>query len=378
MSPTTFKVSKENPDPIQRPTQRPTSICSQSQGYGKMHCKEILMESQYPPTVEHSSVNGFVCTVMRCYNLHHNLIIRPDDVWLAIVTQFSYCINRKTGEFRNKLVNFEGKKNLSVTIDNLSRPYDLFITKMTEKIGEIISDKGVKDWILPKFSTTTTTDIISSGVAIMATTKKYFQPECRLQCGIPNITIEGTLYDWECILGRLEKLKEYKLDKWYGLLKPIIQEFIVAKKEKPNIKFWDRICHRLGGASGPSHLSGWLTVFCPYDEDGNWADVKSPANQCLSCGYICNHHDEPWPVIDIANIASGIVNIDIKLIDSGGCEHDCIMFAGHVGYNALEDDYTLQPHIGWALAEKSSAEEIEKLHEACRGGVSLFLWRIKF
>jgi hypothetical protein len=32
--------------------------------------------------------NGFVKSLINAYNHHHKLILRPDDVWIAIMTQF--------------------------------------------------------------------------------------------------------------------------------------------------------------------------------------------------------------------------------------------------------------------------------------------------
>ncbi|KAJ7478280.1 hypothetical protein FB451DRAFT_1172615 [Mycena latifolia] len=34
--------------------------------------------------------NSFVDTVLCAYTHHHALVIRPDDVWLAVVSQFSF------------------------------------------------------------------------------------------------------------------------------------------------------------------------------------------------------------------------------------------------------------------------------------------------
>ena len=47
----------------------------------------------------------------------------------------------------------------------------------------------------------------------------YFSYKCCLTCGIPQVTLEGTKEDWERILSRLEKLKEYGVETlaWYHL-----------------------------------------------------------------------------------------------------------------------------------------------------------------
>ena len=59
--------------------------------------------------------NGFVATAIEAYNNHRNLIIRPDDVWLAIMTQFSFFVNANSEELRNMFVAHEGKRELEVT-----------------------------------------------------------------------------------------------------------------------------------------------------------------------------------------------------------------------------------------------------------------------
>ncbi|KAJ6644141.1 hypothetical protein Bhyg_09107 [Pseudolycoriella hygida] len=360
---TTFKVSNIPVERVDQSTgnESKAAICSQLKAFSHNHCTEVLMESKFSSSVQHSE-NGFVRTVIECYNNHHNLVIRPDDIWTAILIQFSFYINKNAEEFRSQFVAFDGKKELVVGIAGSLRtaPYDLFVTLMTDKIDENLVDKTVKDWILPNFTTTTANDVITCGTIFMAVTKKYFDFSFRLMCGIPNITLEGTVADWENILNRLEKLRSYKLDKWYGMLKSILEEFVAAKKGKANVEFWDRICHHLGRGSGPRYISGWLTAFAVFDEEGNWTDHGERARRRSA------DKDATWPAIEIGKIPTGIVTVDVKITDELG-EIESIMFAGHVGYDVPEDGFTLKPEIGWGIALKMSAEEIEKFHEASRG-----------
>lgn len=370
-SSTTFRVSTKEVECVKNSIENvatsKTSICSQLLAYNSNHCTEVLIETSFSPRVRASRINGFVKTVIECYNHHHNLVIRPDDIWVAILTQFSFYINKNAEEFRRQFVNFDGKKELVVEIVGTLRaaPYDLFVTKMTDKIDENLVDKTVKDWILPNFTTTTKNDIISCGTIFMAVTKKYFDFKCDLGCGIPYVTLEGTVADWEDILNRLEKLKSYKLEKWYDLLKPILQEFVAAKRNNANIEFWNRICHHLGGGSGPSYISGWLTAFAVFDEDGNWACNKSSGGR-----FVRGNENEPWPLNDIDKIPSGAVNVDVKITDVNG-EYKSLMFAGHVGYETLNDNCTLKPQIGWGIALKMTDEDVTKFHKTCRGKLDL-------
>ncbi len=237
--------------------------------YKEGGCKEILQMSNFPPKTDLSGDN-FVEIVVDAYSNHHSLVIRPDDVWAAVMTQFSFYINKNAEEFRKKFVNFEGKRTLSVIVPGSIRAgNDLFVKLMTEEIHKNIVDPEVKKWIIPNFSTTTENDIVSIGVIFMATMKKYFN-YYRMGCGIPNMTLEGTIEDWKAILARLEKLKEYELEKWYDLLKPVIQQFVDAKQGKVDLDFWQRICHYKRNASATTYLSGWITVFCVFNKDGDW------------------------------------------------------------------------------------------------------------
>ncbi|KAF8346501.1 hypothetical protein F5887DRAFT_959362, partial [Amanita rubescens] len=59
--------------------------------------------------------NGFVNTVIDAYNTHRALIIRPDDVWLAILVQFNFFVNGNAELLRKNFVSHEGKEKLTVT-----------------------------------------------------------------------------------------------------------------------------------------------------------------------------------------------------------------------------------------------------------------------
>jgi Domain of unknown function (DUF4419) len=55
-----------------------------------------------------------VDTVVRSYCEHRALAIRPDDVWLVIVTQLSFFVNGNAEQLRKLFVSHEDKKNLKI------------------------------------------------------------------------------------------------------------------------------------------------------------------------------------------------------------------------------------------------------------------------
>ena len=151
--------------------------------------------------------------------------------------------------------------------------------EMTRELEKNVVDPELRAWILPKFSTTTTTDTIVASVIMMSSMKKYFEYKFCLMCGLPSVTLEGEKEDWEDILRRVEKLKEYGVEAvgWYHLLRPVLAQFVAAfdnPNSKENKEFWGKVCHRDGGGSGPTYLGGWVTAFCTFDEDGKWLGHK--------------------------------------------------------------------------------------------------------
>ncbi|CAL8143483.1 unnamed protein product [Orchesella dallaii] len=334
---------------------------------------EVLRSTKFPSqSVTFSNNPGFVTTVVESYSNHFNLVIRPDDIWAAIMTQFSFYLNKNAEKYRSKFVTFEGQRNLVLeTVGTLRTvSYSWFVNAMTDEIDKNLVDPQVKNWVLPNFSTTTENDKVTVGVVFMAVMKKYFTYAISMGCGIPWITLDGTTQDWQNILGRLEKLKEYDLQPWYELLHPIITKFVDARQGRIDQRFWRTIVDRREEGSGVDYISGWITAFCVFDVEGNWqpafrqgrgetplqrwlksnqtnAALASRGNELTWLSY-----PEQWPQVDMGDIASGIVEVDVKINDNGE-EYKSLMLAGHMAAEVLErNGLTLKPALGWAIALK--------------------------
>lgn len=269
---------------------------------------------------------------------------------------------------------------------------------MIEVMEENIVDKDMRNWITPDFSTTTVTDATVASITMMATMKEYFSYTFDLRCGIPRVTLEGTQEDWVKILSKLGKLKEYGVPTiaWYYLLHPIISMFISAYDDpsaQTNIDFWQKVAHQSGGGSGPRFLSGWITAFCVFDEQGKWigqpfkkvcslhilhisldVDVciqkpSSSANHItLSSTEFYAAYVNPsgtyltiegahYPQINISKIPAGFAEVPVNLIDGSGKEFKTMMIAGSVAcsISSSEDkklsvtgkNDTATPIVGW-------------------------------
>lgn len=260
----------------------PSSIFKQS-CYAQYLKSDEILSTSFPSNASDvfATSNGFVDTINRAYSAHHQLIIRPDDVWLAILTQFNFFVNANAESLRSYFVSHEGQKKLTIsTIDDIREAkFGQLAEEMTRKVEENILDPSLRSWALPDFSTTTPTDTIVSSVILMSTLKEYFEYEVMFGCGVPRVTLEGEKSDWEKILSRLEKLKEFGLQTiaWYHLLHPIISRFVAAfdNPDSPeNLDFWGKVCLSEVGASDMTHMSGWITAFCVWNQDGKWMGNK--------------------------------------------------------------------------------------------------------
>ncbi|KAJ7349786.1 hypothetical protein DFH08DRAFT_124973 [Mycena albidolilacea] len=330
--------------------------------------------------------NGLVHTIIRAYNKHHNLVLRPDDVWLALLTQFNFFVNANAEALRASFVAHEGKKELVVQEEAPKYEMDFarLAREMADLLGTVVVDPDLRAWVLPDFSTTTDKDTTVGAIIMMSTLKAYFEYVFEsIDCGIPRVTLEGTKKDWESILGRLEKLKEYGMQTtaWYHLLVPVITRFVRsfdAPESAANVEFWQQVAHFVPGGSGPSHYSGWISAFCVFDPEGKWIGLPlrenpppSPVSpESLSAKDFWAHYgnsdhyyytksmlsydDTPFHMVEADNIPSSYVEVPVKLRNEGETKTDpCTMVAGVVGTLATvgQDDGqtrdTVRPVTGW-------------------------------
>ncbi|KAF7343127.1 hypothetical protein MVEN_01743100 [Mycena venus] len=330
--------------------------------------------------------NGFVHTVITAYNKHHNLIIRPDDVWIIILTQFNFFVNANAELLRASFVAHEGKKELTVQQEapKYAMDFALMARQMVDLLAEVVVDPTLRAWVMPNFSTTTLKDQTVGAIVMMATLKSYFEYVFEsIECGIPRVTLDGTKADWETILGRLEKLKEYGIQTtaWYHLLVPVISRFVVAfdsPDKSANVDFWQTVAHFVPGGSGPSFYSGWISAFCAFNEEGKWIGLPLKENvpqasappDSLSAKdfwatygdtkhYYFTHHskfsldDTPFHMVECNNIPSSYVEVPVKLKEEGSDEvEDAKMLAGVVGTLASDSGAvgtrdSVQPVTGW-------------------------------
>ena len=123
-----------------------------------------------------ASDNGFVWSAIQAYNHHHNLIIRPDDFWLAILTQFNIYVTAHVEKLRRLFVAHDGHKELEITAIGTTWTYDWaqFPRNISELTEKNVTDPELRAWIIPNFSTTREKDKVVCSIVMMSTLRHYF------------------------------------------------------------------------------------------------------------------------------------------------------------------------------------------------------------
>jgi hypothetical protein len=296
--------------------------------------------------------SGLIHLVAVAYCDHHSLSLRPDDIWSTIMMQFALYIQSNAEQFRSRLVTFaEDFKQLTVLGEGslTTANYPLLFSKILDQMLQHVKDPNIKDWILPTFTTTTPVDRAIGALALMATMKHYFKYEFRLLCGIPSITLCGTRDDWVQLRAKANQLLSFDLvtstqpkglmAQWCDLLIPILDQFVNVFDGKIDLNWWQQICDFQGG-SGPPSLSGWITVFCLYNNQKK-VTIHERSHPVMF------PRTSAWPCIDCANLPDGFLEVDV-LIDDKGVKFPSIFRAGIMSQGVV-DDTTVKAVHQWQL-----------------------------
>ncbi|CAN0212405.1 unnamed protein product [Scytosiphon promiscuus] len=312
-----------------------------------------------------ASPQGLVYAIMTAYNNHVDLVIRPDDVWLTILAQFCAHVNKHAEALRGKIVDHEGKIQLEVSSTGglLTADYTYFITAMLEMIRANIKSPELADWFYPGFSTTTRNDEVSAAATAMATLQSYFEYKFTILCGIPSVTLMGTVDDWKLLREKIERLLDFEvednpeghvMERWVGYLRKVTDGFVESAEHPESaetLEFWDKVLSHVGGGSGPSYITGWLSALTCFDKDGNFMGNSVQASR-------------EFPLIDTSEINHNVVSCPVTIEDNG-VEYKATLFSGQVALDArdaVEGERafpTIRPRTDWCLAVEEPDAAVE-------------------
>ncbi|KAI1491159.1 hypothetical protein F5X96DRAFT_632678 [Biscogniauxia mediterranea] len=135
---------------------------------------------------------GLVETIIRAYQQDLHLILRPDDIWLAILIQLNLFVNGNWQEIRPLLIDDEWLQN-GPPLSGQNSVAGSAIECMVSNVQNRLIDPDFKEWFIPNFTTTTTDDITTAYISLLATVKEGFKHIHHGHCGFPSITLQAVL-----------------------------------------------------------------------------------------------------------------------------------------------------------------------------------------
>ena len=304
--------------------------------------------------------DAFYRSIVDAYANHQSVTLSPDMVWLVITQGFARYVNAHSEELRPQLVSHNGKMDLAIQTNKDLLTEDVDWASLIDDFSSQIdkyTKNGIAKTITSDFTTTGPVERVASQITLMESVKSYFEYIVyRIACGIPTVTLQGTVEDWRRVLEKTRQLKQYGLGTWINALEPILQEFIQTADGHPNQAFWKSMVKKLsiaelkGGACShdkPTELDGWLLKLFP-DENGKTRNKVKHTTEM------------PSEYVRV-NFKYRVINpVDGSLISETPME----LWAGFIGAKVDTASNMLTPKMGWlvrvAESEDDTLNELKK------------------
>ena len=305
--------------------------------------------SHYGDRVVACEYHPFTSCLHDSYAEHRPIIFSPDMFWLLIAQGFANHVNMNAEVMRHHFVDFQGKKKVIVRRDGFLKgspendwagAYNEFAGKLVEFIGQDNHDR-----IVCSFSTTGLVERAANDLVLMDAMQSYFEFGCCTLCGIPCVTLEGTVEDWERLRDKTERLGEaYDVKWWTNGMLPVLERIVrnVAGADDPDL--WQGIYKENGGSGGP-FIHGWIIKFFPYL-------ASRKASQGLRRNPYLEKDDErsffggmtsnEWP--------SGLSKVPLSWLYYDQI-YEMEMLAGFAAYSQDKDTRAVRPRISWAVRD---------------------------
>ena len=203
-------------------------------------------------------MNGFVQSVHIAYAEHYPLVISPDDIWMCIVQGFAAHVNANAEKLRHLFVEHEGKKIIRIRRDDFLKgssenPWPEAFSEFSVQIRSHIGDK-THNLLTPSFTTTGPVEKAAAEIVLMNAFKEYFDYRCATSCGIPEITLMGTVNDWKQLREKTLGLAQFELEWWIDAVKPVLDQFVAAAEGCVDEEFWSTIYKQTNGSVPVVHI----------------------------------------------------------------------------------------------------------------------------
>jgi hypothetical protein len=309
-----------------------------------------------------TGVHPLAHAIHAAFSDHRPLVLTPDIIWITLAQGFAQHINNNAEKLRSHLVQHKGKQKLVVETPEIPRTVQKWSDLIQEWTLQIRDHVGSDLYRLLEctFSTTTPITQTVSHVVMIDAFQQYFDYEIRGVCGIPDITLMGTVDDWQDICDRVRSMAQYELGWWTNRVLPICREFVKTASGNPSLSFWQAI-YKPKKIYGGELITGWLAELFPYLKH-HVTEIPSVRNRILSIDRVDLTVDDG---ISPDSLPTGLSQVTIKLRHPNDKEYNLELVAGFIGVCQSKDG-ELKPELGWALRQKEGWELKPELGFALR------------
>jgi hypothetical protein len=228
------------------------------------------------PVLLPDGVHPLLSAAGRAFADHRPLVLTPDAVWLTITAGVAQHVRLHAEQLRPLLVGHTGRKRLTVRADG-PMPVDAESWRdIVDVFAELIAAEAVDGAVFEcDFSTSTDVERIAGRIVLLDAYSPYFALWASFVCGIPSITLTGTVADWQEIRRRVDAIAGYGLEKWCRSLAPIADQFVRAAAGDVDVEFWRRI-YSPADAYGGEVVTGWAARLYPYLNGNGVTESPNP------------------------------------------------------------------------------------------------------
>ncbi|KAK4543624.1 hypothetical protein LTR36_005269 [Oleoguttula mirabilis] len=222
------------------------------------------------------SSSSFVRSAIEAWGRHSHLVLRPDDIWFAILVQMNFFMEKNAESLRHLFVAHQNKVVLQVWGCGWQNVVDKFEVRLQDNI----KTPWMTDWVSPGFTTSTKDDERTAIVLMMGLMKAFFDYEGGVICGIPSVTLLGTRKDWQRLLKKIDRLDDFGAEPraYAHRLRPILSRMAQTFDSPVTTdtqNFWNQMVQAkvkhsstCGEPETQYTVSGWILGFFYWDSTG--------------------------------------------------------------------------------------------------------------
>lgn len=309
-----------------------------------------------PPSsgIPHSMVNA----AFGAYSYHYPLVLSVDDFAVCLAQGVAQHINKEPERHRSKLAaNTKAgeKKNIEVDITHLKiQPKSGDNATVWPTVMDLITKALQKEMsrdlvalLTTPFSTTGKVEQMVLNCSMLDAAKAFYSYTCSVCCGIPSVTLHGSVADFESLATRIQALEVMfpDLKWWLDSLRPDVEQLMATAAGKPNLTWWNQMCHSVGGGSDISLLAGWLAHWIPY--------VKTVKGEVIRARRDYRHYTEgTLNGIPFGDFRHALTTTEFTL-NYLGKVYPMQVIAGFTGVSQDSASFALRPVQGWMCLHRN-------------------------